>query len=172
MEDNRKKIMVVSISTILILLLILIGLLVGRSIDAREPNNTEPTINQGTTGPNAPIIPDHKHTYERKVIDPTCVDGGYVDHICECGYSYQDTKTEPLGHDYTKTNINPTCTEDGGVSGVCNRCGDTYSETRPATGHKYTTTTVEPTKTSEGYDKHVCQNCGDSYKDNYTNKLQ
>src|SRR5699024_559820 len=35
-------------------------------------------------------------------IQPTCTEGGYTLHECDCGDSYQDNETDPLGHDYEK----------------------------------------------------------------------
>ena len=44
----------------------------------------------------------HEHDFETHVVDPTCEDKGYVDHICkECGYEYKDNYVDALGHDYS-----------------------------------------------------------------------
>ena len=44
----------------------------------------------------------HTHDYTATVIEPTCTEGGYTLHECDCGDSYQDNETDPLGHDYEK----------------------------------------------------------------------
>src|SRR5699024_6097043 len=41
----------------------------------------------------------HTHDYTATVIQPTCTEGGYTLHECDCGDSYQDNETDPLGHD-------------------------------------------------------------------------
>lgn len=56
------------------------------------------------------ILPEltHKHSYQLIVTTPTCEEGGYTIHICDCGDSYRDSETEALGHDYQ--------------NGLCTRC--------------------------------------------------
>ncbi len=54
--------------------------------------------------------PDHKHSYESKVTEPTCTAEGYTTYTCAtCGHSYQGDTVPALGHNY--------------VDGVCTRCG-------------------------------------------------
>ena len=50
----------------------------------------------------------HVHSYTGEKVDPTCTEGGYITHECECGDSY--TQTVPAtGHTFTE--------------GVCADCG-------------------------------------------------
>ena len=94
-----------------------------------------------------------EHTYTDTVVAPTCTEGGYTLHECECGDSYTDTEVPALGHDYAASNTPGLL--------ACTRCGDTTSHTE----HSYTESVVEPTCTQKGYTLHTCE-CGDSYKDN------
>ena len=46
-----------------------------------------------------PAIGAHEHTYNSRVVPPTCTAQGYTVHICtQCGLSYTDTITAALGH--------------------------------------------------------------------------
>ena len=56
----------------------------------------------------------HTHSYEDRVVAPTCTDQGYTIHTCACGYSYVDSYVNALGHNYQ--------------DGVCTRCGAKRSE--------------------------------------------
>ena len=39
------------------------------------------------------------HSFTDNVINPTCEEGGYTNHVCaNCDYAYKDTFTEKLGH--------------------------------------------------------------------------
>ncbi len=77
-----------------------------------------------------PAICSHKelrkdfeeHTFEDKVIDPTCEEKGYTLHTCSvCGYSYKDTYVDDLGHNYGewKLKVAATCTENGSKYRIC-----------------------------------------------------
>lgn len=46
------------------------------------------------------------HVFTDVVTAPTCVDAGFTTHTCDCGYSYEDTPVEALGHEYT-SEFNP-----------------------------------------------------------------
>ena len=91
----------------------------------------------------------HTHSYSSTVIAPTCTEGGYTLHACECGESYQDTETAARGHFFATS------------TSVCSRCGASQHE------HSYTSTVVAPTCTENGYTLHACE-CGDSYQDTET----
>lgn len=55
-------------------------------------------------------VEECKHSYTAVVTVPTCMEEGYTTHTCEnCGESFIDGHTDPLGHDF--------------VDGVCSRCG-------------------------------------------------
>ena len=51
----------------------------------------------------------HVHSYTAERVDPTCTEGGYIIHKCECGDSYTET-IPAVGHSY--------------VDGICSGCGD------------------------------------------------
>ena len=52
----------------------------------------------------------HFHEYVLETVAPDCENGGYTVFTCECGDSYVEGYTNPLGHDRVK--------------GKCTRCGD------------------------------------------------
>ena len=99
----------------------------------------------------------HTHAYTATVIQPTCTEGGYTLHECDCGDSYQDNETDPLGHDYVESGVDTY---------TCTRCGSSYTTHT----HSYTSTVVEPTCTERGYTLYECA-CGHSYQSNFTNAL-
>ena len=99
----------------------------------------------------------HTHAYTATVIEPTCTEGGYTLHECDCGDSYQDNETDPLGHDYVESGVDTY---------TCTRCGSSYTTHT----HSYTATVVEPTCTERGYTLYECA-CGHSYQGNFTNAL-
>ena len=99
----------------------------------------------------------HTHDYTATVIEPTCTEGGYTLHECDCGDSYQDNETDPLGHDYVESGVDTY---------TCTRCGSSYTTHT----HSYTATVVEPTCTERGYTLYECA-CGHSYQSNFTNAL-
>ena len=68
-----------------------------------------------------PPEPEHTHSYTERVVEPTCTEGGYTVHTCECGESYTDGDRSALGHDYTSWNI--TAEEH---SRECRRCDETW----------------------------------------------
>lgn len=52
------------------------------------------------------IIKTNGHNYSTiNVVEPTCTEKGYTEHICVCGYSYKDTYVDASGHNY----VNGTC---------------------------------------------------------------
>ncbi len=99
----------------------------------------------------------HTHDYTATVIEPTCTEGGYTLHECDCGDSYQDNETDPLGHDYVESGVDTY---------TCTRCGSSYTTHT----HSYTSTVVEPTCTERGYTLYECA-CGHSYQSNFTDAL-
>ena len=58
----------------------------------------------------------HTHSYTSTVVAPTCTEGGYTLHTCQCGNSYKDTETAARGHFYA-TSTSP-----------CSRCGHVQGE--------------------------------------------
>lgn len=118
------------------------------------------------------------HSYESVVTAPTCTEGGYTTHTCtQCGASYTDTQTEPIGHtsgEPVQENYSaPTCTTDGGYDKTvyCSVCGEAVSSTHvtvDAAGHTpgeaVHTNETDPTCTADGgYDETVCCSvCGET----------
>lgn len=114
-------------------------------------------------------LEEHEHVYTDMITPPTCTEGGYTTHTCECGKSYVDTPVDALGHSYTETVVPPTCTQDGYTDHVCSTCGDHYQDTPvTATGHDYEEQVVAPTADQMGYMIHTCKNCGGAYIDSFT----
>ncbi len=56
-------------------------------------------------------IGTHEHSYQEKVVEPTCTEKGYIEYTCNCGASYKDSYTEVIECNYEE-NI---CT-------VCGKC--------------------------------------------------
>ena len=114
------------------------------------------------------------HAYEPVVVEPTCTVGGWTTHTCvDCGDSYEDSYTEPLGHDMGPWVLiqAATCTAGGWEESTCSRCE--HSETRETAlaEHSYEAVVTAPTCTTQGYTTHICAVCGDSYEDSYTDAL-
>lgn len=81
----------------------------------------------------------HTHSYETKVVSPTCTEGGYTLHTCSCGESYKDSETQALGHN-AKGDYSTTNTVHWQLCGTCGK--HAYEAT-----HKYNT-------------NNVCTDCG------------
>ena len=83
------------------------------------------------------------HTIIDIIMNPTCLEDGYTKHECHCGYSYNDTYVDALGHD-TYVSIEAyesTCIFTGLSQEIsCYRCGNVIIEANSlsALGHKDT----------------------------------
>ena len=79
----------------------------------------------------------HKHEYISTVVDPTCTQSGYIDHVCNCGDFYQDNIIAPLNHDFIyHSGKDATCTEIGWEEYVtCSRCDYTNYKELEALNH-------------------------------------
>ncbi len=78
------------------------------------------------------------HKYEDVITSPTCTEGGYTTHTCKnCGDSFTDSETAPLGHNFGSwTETTPaTCTEKGEETRACSRCPVTERRDTDALGH-------------------------------------
>ena len=107
------------------------------------------------------------HSYVSNVVASTCATGGYTEHICSCGDTYQDNIQPASTHNYQSTIVAPTCASGGYTEHICSDCGDTYQDNiQPASTHNYQSTIVAPTCVSGGYTEHICSDCGDTYQDN------
>ena len=83
---------------------------------------------ESATEVSEPLKCRHSHT-EKKRIKPTCNESGYTLHYCvKCGYSYTDSKKDPLGHHFKKKVIAPTAETEGYTLYTCDRCGYSYKD--------------------------------------------
>lgn len=101
------------------------------------------------------------------VVAPTCTAQGYTTHTCiSCGYSFEDSYVDALGHNYVGTvSKSATCTEKGTTTYKCSRCAASYTEDDiAALGHDYDDEVItKPTCKEEGLMSHTCSRCADNY---------
>ena len=69
---------------------------------------------------------NHQHEFKIEIINPTCLENGYTEYKCSCGYKYRNNTIKPLGHDYSEWNIiyNSTCNKHGKKEKYCSRCNN------------------------------------------------
>ncbi len=123
-----------------------------------------------------PKLEKHEHTFDDKVVKPTCSEKGYTSHTCStCGYKYSDNHTSALGHSWSAW-AETGKTSDAGmieVSRSCKNCKKTetdfISKQPEAHSHTWSETVVAPTCTKDGYTQHLCK-CGESYQSNTVSK--
>lgn len=114
---------------------------------------------------------EHIHSYTVSIVTPSCTAGGYTQHSCECGDSYQDSLTAATGHSWSQWNTvqAPTTDAVGTQERACQNCDAreqrTVEKLTEGHTHSYAAETVEPTCTTNGYTLHTCV-CGDSFIDN------
>ena len=102
------------------------------------------------------------HDYGETVTPPTCTAEGYTTYVCSrCDDTYEDAKTDPLGH---ASDTEVTCTEDQ----ICRVCGAVMAE---KLGHHESETVVPPTCTEGGMTVHFCDRCEDRYETDPTEPL-
>lgn len=67
---------------------------------------------------------DHVHSYEQRVIPPTCTEQGYTLYNCtDNDHVYEDKYVDAIGHNLRlQQNKAPTCTEKGWEEYKCTRC--------------------------------------------------
>ena len=116
--------------------------------------------------------PDGQHSYETKVVPPTCTENGYTLHTCSvCSDVYADSLIKAEGHtevvDKAKT---PTCTETGLTEGKhCSVCGEVLiaQEIVSAKGHTLKEVAETPaTCTANGVKAHYqCSMCKKNFAD-------
>ncbi|MDE7440494.1 MAG: leucine-rich repeat domain-containing protein [Clostridia bacterium] len=125
---------------------------------------------------------EHSHSFAQTVTEPTCVEKGYTQFTCSCGYHYKDEEKAASGHDYSEAVTVPTCTGKGFTSYTCNACGSGYNGNYvDALGHdfgadnlctrcgyfkhehEYEKTVIEPTCTESGYTLSNCKYCTVSF---------
>lgn len=116
--------------------------------------------------------PDGQHSYETKVVPPTCTENGYTLHTCSvCSDVYADSLIKAEGHtevvDKAKT---PTCTETGLTEGKhCSVCGEVLIAQKivSAKGHTLKEVAETPaTCTANGVKAHYqCSMCKKNFAD-------
>ncbi len=74
--------------------------------------------------------PIHTHSYTPEVFPPGCTEQGWTEYVCECGISFTENYTLPVGHTYDsgKTVLEPTYTQCGVVQFTCTQCGHQYTQ--------------------------------------------
>ncbi len=96
-------------------------------------NSTVDTLSNfsSTKEDTASTAPVHKHSYTKKTIKPTCLEGGYTLYTCNCGKSYKNNATDQLGHNYSDWKVTKaaTTTSTGTKECKCSRCGHILNET-------------------------------------------
>lgn len=111
------------------------------------------------------LQPDHTHSYDIVVIEPTCTEPGYILHTCICGDDYETAGDPALGHSFVdyQSNHDATCTSDGTKTACCIRCSvlSTIQDVGTALGHNWGewVTDVVPTTETEGSEKRTCNGC-------------
>ncbi len=106
----------------------------------------------------------HEHQPVETIIEPTCLEGGYSEFNCSCGYDYKDKFVEALGHaEVVDKRVEPTCTETGLTEGKhCSRCEAVLIEQKviPALGHAFDAAKVliseDETSAVLQIDCHIC----------------
>ncbi len=69
---------------------------------SQTPQITKATVTKAPQTTKAPATqPAHKHSYTKKVVNPTCTDKGYTLYTCACGHSYKDNYVNAK-HNYVK----------------------------------------------------------------------
>ncbi len=86
----------------------------------------------------------HTHSYTDVVTPANCIEQGYTTHTCDCGESFVDTYTDPLGEDghieVDMQDVSATCIKAGTSGGKeCSVCKKVLvaPQTVPATGHSF-----------------------------------
>ncbi len=81
----------------------------------------------------------HVHDYEKTVVEPTCLEGGYTLNECACGDSYKGEYKTAVGHKYVvikdRAAKAATCLKDGVQVLKCERCSEKKTSPLSALGH-------------------------------------
>ena len=110
------------------------------------------------------------HTYESKVVAPSCNAEGYTIDTCKmCHDVVRRDFTKALTHSYTGTKVDATCSDRGYTVYLCSNCSDRYvSDYTDKLAHNYEKTVVEANCTQKGYTLNKCAACGHAYTENET----
>lgn len=113
----------------------------------------------------------HEHPLKKKVVDPTCVSGGYTEYTCtdaSCKYVYRDTFVPMVesAHKYPNegkysVKVSPTCQVAKVEERTCSLCGFVDVKEGSTVSHNYSVVLnqVNPTCTEDGYADKKCQWC-------------
>lgn len=75
-----------------------------------------------------------EHKYSKTTVEAGCENGGYTRYTCaNCGASYDEDVTNPLGHTWGEWEVtrDATTSAAGEKQSTCSRCGKTRSEAVP-----------------------------------------
>ena len=110
------------------------------------------------------LVEGHTHSYNKKVVSPTCTTEGYTIYTCSCGDSYTADKTSKTAHNYKSVVTEPTCETEGYTTYTCS-CGDSYVGNKTAMiPHTYEKKVVwEPTCSKKGWTRYNCTMCKSGY---------
>ena len=116
---------------------------------------------------------EHKHSYTKKVIKPTCTEKGYTLYTCSCGDSYKKDYKDATGHSWDdwKVTKEATETEEGLEKQSCIRCEaeNTRPISKKAHEHNYEYKVIkEPTCTEDGIKILECTICGEDDGQQFT----
>lgn len=82
--------------------------------------------------------PECEHSYETRIVPPTCADDGYTLHVCtKCGDYYKENFTSARGHFYNEWQEEhaASCEQEGLMQRTCKNCGAAETKTIPVTPH-------------------------------------
>ena len=97
--------------------------IVNEKSDVTETNKNEESYSSAT-------VSSHVHSYTSHVIEPTCTESGCTVHTCNCGASYNDSKTSAIGHGYSEWVVVTAATTSsaGSKERTCTRCNNKQTE--------------------------------------------
>lgn len=114
-----------------------------------------------TTSP-VPTETIHQHDYLEYTTNPTCVEKGKIQYICECGDTLAPADIPALGHQYEAHITEPSCTEPGFTTYICNTCKEQFVDNYvQAKGHQYGEwqLTTQATPDTQGSQCRTCLQC-------------
>ncbi len=105
------------------------------------------------------------HVFKEEVTEPTCVEVGRIDRVCEvCGYEEHEEFGELAEHTFVHEVIKqPTCTEEGVDKLTCTVCGTIQNEKIEPRGHHLQEYRGNGDCTKAGYAIYMCSECGMTY---------
>ena len=110
------------------------------------------------------IVAPIGHTFAESSVPATCLDNGYTEYTCDCGFSYKSDIVSAKGHNFNENVISPLCDREGYTECVCKVCGYTCNQDyiKPL-GHDLEVLVINPTCEEEGYSSSACKNCDYEY---------